>query len=277
MSTNPSDWIVVSDAMMPAARRVSDILRSRTRRPRRFIIDDAENIAQALSHGVHIDALYAVAGGVAEWAASRAMIDEDVPRYLLSRRVARAVFGAEKVGRIFAIGGPVRRPAAIADVLRADGDVVVLDGVRLAGNIGAVIRTASGLGAAGVVVLDSGIPTAFDRRLIRASRGLVFSLPVAIESRESFVIQVRRTGLRCVALTPRAADADVDDIDRIGERLAVVLGGERDGVSVALSEICQDRFVIPMKDEVESLNVSAAAAIVLHERRRTAREPVASR
>ncbi len=140
----------------------------------------------------------------------------------------------------------------------------MLDGVRMVGNIGAITRTASALGAAGVIVLDSGLRTTFDRRLIRASRGLVFSLPVVLASRTECAGFLQREKVRIATLSADA-ESPLHAIRSVTDRIALILGSERDGVSQGFDDLANHRFSIPMKPGVESLNVSVAAGIALYE------------
>lgn len=245
----------------PAARRVADVLRSSAARPKLFVIDDEENIQQAVACGVSIDSVYA--------ARSAAHVLPSLARaassHVVDDSVVRSLFGEQRTARVFALAR-APRPPRLGDLQAAVGDIVVLDGVRLAGNIGAITRTACALGAAGVIVVDSGLRSILDRRLVRASRGLVFATPVVLAGRAECADFLRAERLAVVSLEARAVEplASIRAIDR---RVAIVLGGERDGVSPELGALTSHRYAIPMTEAVESLNVSVAAGIALYEHR----------
>lgn len=254
---------VIDSPRHPVARRISDVLRSRSGKPTTFVIDDHENIAQAVAQGIRLDSLYVAESPTKPAFWEVADLDPGVPAYGLSPEVVRALFGEQKLSRCFALAH-APRPPRLRDLTGSPGDIVVLDGVRLVGNIGAITRTACALGAAGVVLLDSGLRTVLDRRLIRASRGLVFAVPVILATREQFTGFVAREDL---ALASLSADAPIglNSIRRVRERLALVMGGERDGVSPQLDALTDHRYAIPMASHAESLNVSVAAGIALYE------------
>ncbi len=252
----------IDDVRHPVARRIADVLRNRSARPRVFVIDDEENILQALRCGVRIDSLYTTGG--TDPAPFHPAVGGAIPSHTLSPAVMRHLFGGQKQCRVFALAHSPR-PPALPD-LNAMGDIVVLDGVRLVGNIGAIIRTACALGAAGVVLIDSGLTTTLDRRLVRASRGLVFAVPVILASRGEFHEHARREGLPLACLTADAPEP-LSAIRSVPKPLALVVGGERHGVSDEWDALAPRRYSIPMDPDVESLNVSVAAAIALYENR----------
>ncbi|WP_145942877.1 TrmH family RNA methyltransferase [Corynebacterium glyciniphilum] len=248
----------------PVARRITDVVRRRAATTKIILIDDLQNIAQAARSGVLIDSLYTTEGR------DPAAIDEAVPElhevqiHTLSSAVTRKIFGDEKRSRIFALAQSPA-PGELSDFSDGSGDVIVLDGVRLVGNIGAIIRTSAGLNAAAVILLDSGLRTVFDRRLIRASRGLVFTLPTVIAPRRDVIDYLHGQQIPVATLAAECAEP-IEVLQRVKERMAIVLGSERRGVSTDISRIADYRCSIAMSDDIESLNVSVSAGIALHER-----------
>lgn len=251
----------------PIARRVRDILRAGSSARRTVLIDDEENIVQALRSGVRLESLYfAEHGPVVNEEVLAATISSRIPVHRVSVSTLAAIFGPEKRTRVFALADRPR-PRTLADLARMEGDVVVLDGVRLAGNIGAITRSAAALGAAGVILIDSGITSTYDRRLIRASRGLVFSLPVVLSTHQQVADFLRETSIMLVGLAADAS-APLAELSEIPGRLALLLGSERAGASEALVALASRHYTIPIDPGIDSLNVSVAGAIALYERGR---------
>jgi RNA methyltransferase, TrmH family len=131
------------------------------------------------------------------------------------------------------------------------GPCVYLHGVSDPGNVGAIIRTAAGL-VGGSVVLGPDCADPFGPRAVRASMGAVFSEPLV------------RGGLD-VAPGPRAALVahGGEPVDRLDGIATVCLGAEREGLPEDVLEACEVAVTIPVRPEVESLGVTAAAAIAL--------------
>jgi TrmH family RNA methyltransferase len=137
---------------------------------------------------------------------------------------------------------------------------IVLDGVQDPGNLGTILRTAAAMGL-GAVLLTGGCADPFSYKTVRASMGSVFRIPVREVTAEA--LAAWRPALRLAAAMPSEGAVSVEEAD--WRMLTPVLGSEGQGVSPEILRLCGERFTIPMKNRVESLNVSTAAAIVLWE------------
>jgi TrmH family RNA methyltransferase len=244
-----------------------------------LLIDDESNIVQALRGGLTIEAAFWT-GDETVGERLRQRLPAGVPVYRVAPRTCKKMFQNDKIARVFAIA---RSGAArtLEDLAGLDRDVVALEGVAIAGNAGAIVRTAAALSAGAVVLLDADPRFLRDRRFIRASRGHVFSLPV-VTARTADILRFRdRHRWLLVAARP-GAKRDVRDLSTIDDRVIVAFGGEKTGCSRPLLDAADAQVAIPIDPQVESLNVSVAAGIVLHCRfqvngggRRFAREPAA--
>ena len=141
-----------------------------------------------------------------------------------------------------------------------------LDQVTDPRNLGAVVRSAAGAGATGVVLPAHGAATV-TAAVCRASAGAVEHLPVAVvPNLARYLAEVKSATLWAYAA---AADGDsrLWELDLTGG-VAVVLGAEGKGVRPLVRRTCDATLQIPLGPGVESLNVSVAAAVVLYEARR---------
>ncbi|WP_058234527.1 TrmH family RNA methyltransferase [Devriesea agamarum] len=258
---------VIDDRGDERLRKVVELLRGKNRRSRAMIVDDEENIAEAIRQDIALFTLFVSEGSeVSEELA--AMLPHGIDIQYLSTRLSKELFGVERRSRIFALARKPR-PWGVEELLDLPGDVVILDGVRLMGNIGAIARTSRALGASGIILMDSQLDTVMDRRLVRASRGGVFSLPIALSDAETVIPALRARGIRIVALEPRA-EQELSHIATIPQRVALLLGSEKDGPSEAMNEAADLAVRIDIHPGVESLNVSVSAALGLYERRTSA-------
>lgn len=141
--------------------------------------------------------------------------------------------------------------------------VVILDGIEDPHNLGAVLRTAEAAGAHGVFVPDRR-SVGLTGAVAKASAGALEHLKVGRVQNLSRVIE----GLQAAGLWVYAVDLEAPKLytalDLRGP-VALVFGGEGQGIRPGVLEKCDDRASIPMRGRVASLNVSAAAAIVLYE------------
>jgi len=142
---------------------------------------------------------------------------------------------------------------------------VVLEDLSISGNVGAILRTSLALGVGGVVLLEASAVDLYDRRLIRSSRGYVFALPVVSATTAELLAFARAQRARLLITAPHA-ELELDRVATLSERLLLVFGGEKEGCSEELLNGADLRVRIPIDPRVESLNVAAAAAIVLFAR-----------
>jgi len=147
--------------------------------------------------------------------------------------------------------------------------VLVLDGVTTPANVGMILRTATAAGVDGIVVPRKGVAS-LDPLVVKASAGVAFRAPILkAATAGSAVKTLKDKGFHVVGL-----DATGDD-DLFGahlpEPVAFVLGSETAGLGPDVADLVDTWVSIPMAAGVESLNVSAAAAVVCFELVRRAR------
>ncbi len=151
--------------------------------------------------------------------------------------------------------------------------VVVLDRLQDPQNLGAVCRSAETAGAAGVVIPDRHAAEVTPA-VCRASAGAVEHLPVArVRNLADYLKQAKGTGAWVYGADAGASRA-YTDVDWAG-RAVLVLGSEGKGLRPRVQAACDDLLKIPLLGRIESLNVSATAAVLLYEavRSRAASQP----
>jgi len=140
--------------------------------------------------------------------------------------------------------------------------VILLDGIEDPHNLGAIIRTANAAGAHGVVIPKRRSAGITDT-VVKASAGAVEYTPVA---RVSNIVQTIEK-LKAMGVWTYAVDMGGGvcfDADLTG-KIALVIGGEGEGVSRLAGEKCDYAVSIPMMGEIASLNASNAAAVLMYE------------
>lgn len=145
--------------------------------------------------------------------------------------------------------------------LQLNVDTVLLDGVQDPGNLGTLLRTAA---AAGIqqVLLTPHCAQAWAPKTLRAGMGAQFVLQITEHADlVTFLHQFRGLSLG----TDLAGDASVFEVDTTQGPIAWVFGNEGEGVSPSVLSSVRRRVRLPMPGQVESLNVSAAAAVCLFE------------
>ncbi len=260
-STNPN---FVDSLLHPQAILIRHLL-MRTGRIEfsRILIDDEENILQAIDSGVELESVY-YAGDEIVSDKLKKKLSPTVNIYEVAKRTTKKIFENDKITRIFAIA-KTPKPIGLNAIKNIQRDMVVLEDVSISGNIGAITRTSLALGVGGIVLLNTEHVDIYDRRLIRASRGYVFVLPVIATTTEEFIKFAKQNNLQ-VLVTNAHAEKLVQDISSLPQRLMIVFGSEKDGCSQAITDAATLQVRIPIDPRVESLNVSAAAGITLYSR-----------
>lgn len=225
-----------------------------------ILIDDEDNILQALRAGMTVRAVFHC-GDPGLSTALRRRLPHDAAIHAVAKRTCKKLFGSDRVSRLFAVAdAPPRR--SLASLASMPRDIVALDRVRIAGNAGAIVRTSLAMGAGAVVLLDTDLDL-HDRRLVRASRGYAFALPVLTATAAELIEFCRRNDRPLAVATPRAV-TPVDGISSLARGLVLAFGAEKHGCSRALLDAAAHEFSIVTSRAVESLNVSAAVAMTLY-------------
>ena len=147
--------------------------------------------------------------------------------------------------------------------------VLVVERVEKPGNLGALLRSADAAGVDAVIVCDPATDL-FNPRVVRNSQGTLFSLPVAVAEARAAREFLRDKKVKVVATTPDT-EKTYWDVDWRGPA-AVAVGGEKDGLTAFWLETADEQARIPMRGRADSLNVAAAAALVLYEATRQRRK-----
>jgi TrmH family RNA methyltransferase len=165
------------------------------------------------------------------------------------------------------------REFSLEDVLEKErlqvGPIIVLAGLQDPGNLGTILRSSEAFGSAGVV-LGEGTVSPFNSKVIRASAGSVFRLPVihwhgksAVGKLGEVSEKLRRQGVRLIA-TSSHKGTPLDQSDLKGAT-AIFFGNEGAGLPRDVMSKIEEVVVIPHTPQVESLNAGVAASIILYE------------
>jgi TrmH family RNA methyltransferase len=225
-------------------RIVEEAIRSGLRFHAVFFSDSAENRAERLlpQIGAHVETL------------------------LLPDKLFASVVPSETPQGVAAL---VRcKTFGLEDVLAAieAGPLVAVAGVQDPGNLGTILRSAEAFGASGVV-LGEGTVSQFNSKVVRASAGSVFRLPVVRGNLGEMAGLLRERGARLIA-TSSHKGTRLDEA-KLTAPLALFIGSEGAGLPRDLMSQMDEVVAIPHAPQVESLNAGVAASIVLYEIART--------
>ncbi len=149
------------------------------------------------------------------------------------------------------------------------GPIVVLAGLQDPGNLGTILRSSEAFGSAGIV-LGEGTVSPFNSKVVRASAGSVFRLPIihghgksSPGKLEEASEKLRTSGVRLIA-TSSHKGTPLDQAD-LKSPAAIFFGNEGSGLPRDLMAKMDEVIAIPHAPQVESLNAGVAASIVLYE------------
>lgn len=189
----------------------------------------------------------------------------DIPIYAGSRELLKELTGFPLTRCVLCAMYRPKLPS-VGEVLKNAHRIVVIDSVTNTTNIGAIFRSAIALGV-DAVLLTTTTCDPLNRRAVRVSMGTVFQAPWTWL--DAPICSLHEYGFKTVAMALTDQSIPLDSpVLKTADRLALVMGTEGDGLSrEAISEA--DYVVrIPMKNNVDSLNVAAAAAVAFWELRR---------
>ncbi|HEY2882300.1 MAG TPA: RNA methyltransferase [Pirellulales bacterium] len=249
----------------PRVKAAAKLRSSRERiAQRRFVINGAREIGRAVDAKIKIDEVFVCPE----------LCTSDDSRRLLPRlqKLDAAQFEVtSSVYDVLAYGSRDDGVLAVAEIpQRALGDlrlrkqplVAVLEGIEKPGNVGAVLRSADGAGVSAVIVADGGVDL-YNPNAIRASLGTIFTMPIAAATSAETLAWLRAQKLQVFAAR---VDGSVNytQCDLSGP-CVIVLGNEATGLTDVWQGTDITAIALPMRGIADSLNISAAAAVLFYE------------
>lgn len=228
-----------------------------------FIAEGEKVIRRAIAAGYPVRSVLTTA----KWLDHLADVIADATVYVVSDEVMAGVAGFPVHRGALASMERTALPE-VGDLLSRVRRIVVLEDLVDHGNVGAVFRCAAALGV-GAVILSPRCADPLYRRSVKVSMGAVFAIPYArMTDWHGGLAEIRAAGFQTLALTPDQSAVPLDEVV-LGERVALLLGSEGDGLSSHWLKEADLPVCIPMSPTamalgVDSLNVVAAAAIACH-------------
>jgi tRNA G18 (ribose-2'-O)-methylase SpoU len=219
----------------------------------------------------------------------RARPEKDIAVFVCERAVMDELVGFEIYQGVLALG-KIPELRSLEKILIASPRphfFAAMDGLSNAENIGVLMRNCVAFGVQALIAGET-CSSPFLRRSVRNSMGAIFKLPVfevgssrgedfggrpqgpaqrAVPANQTLaqtLRELRARGVRCIAAHPHTDKKVLSHADFTGD-CCVVFGSEGHGISQEVLAACDEAVAIPMANDVDSLNVSAAAAVFLYE------------
>lgn len=140
--------------------------------------------------------------------------------------------------------------------------LIMLDDVNDPGNLGTIIRTAAGLGYDGIIMSPNTVDL-YNEKVIRSTQGVMFKIPIIKANLQEVIKMLKKEKVFCIG-TALTNAKDVKHITK-KDKFAICLGNEAKGISKEVLDNMDENVRIAMNNDVESLNVSIAAGIIMYE------------
>jgi TrmH family RNA methyltransferase len=190
-------------------------------------------------------------------------LDKGVSCYPISEKLLQLICSTESPQGV--VGVVKRKGYSLNTILsQANPFLVMVDQVQDPGNLGTIIRTASAVGATGLI-LSHGTVDPYNEKTLRSTMGAIFAIPVleGIEV-EEFLCHARYNQVKIVAGDLEAKKPHFH-ANLLG-KVCIAVGNEAKGISPELRVGADELVTIPLKQNVESLNVAVATGILLYEK-----------
>ena len=196
----------------------------------------------------------------------RARPEKDLAVFICEKNLLSELVGFDLYQGVLAIGKtpPLLTLEKILAASPPPRFFVAMDELSNAENVGALMRNCVAFGVSALIAGET-CSSLFLRRTVRNSMGALFKLPMLESANLVRTLgELRANGIKCIAAHPRPDGKALSQADFAGD-CCVVFGSEGHGISPEVLAACDEAVAIPMLNEVDSLNVSAAAAVFFYE------------
>lgn len=217
-----------------------------------FLIEGEKGVNEAIIAGIDIEHIF--------------VLEECGLNYENAIETTEAVLSkisdAKTAPKVVAVA---KQPKEDFDKLKLAKKVVLLEGIKDAGNLGTIIRTASAFGIDALVLYGDTVDL-YNPKCVRSAVGNLWKINVfhikSIEQLEGLFSNFER-----VATLPKGKNVIELEKYELKEKVLMMFGSEADGLSDELKSFATQNLTIEMSSDVESLNLSVSAAVVMYKLR----------
>lgn len=243
--------IILTSLQNPVVKEVTALQDKKNRTASGLIILEGEkSIAGALEAGLKLESIFYENEKYASQFPAAV-------KYKVNEKILAKISSTSSPAPVLAI---IKRPVPNAQSLQKLKRLIVLENIKDAGNLGTIIRTAAAFELDGIILAGDCVD-AFDPKTIRASVGTIFKIPIATAG-DFAVFKKSHTFISTVV----DGGDDVKGLEtfEFPEKFLVFFGSEAQGLSPTLQDLVDEKITIKMAKNVESLNLSVSAGIILH-------------
>ena len=176
--------------------------------------------------------------------------------YFVTNEVMRKMSSMESPSNVLAVCEKNNSKEIIGD------KILLIDGVQDPGNLGTIIRSSVAFGVT-TIVLSFDTVDLYNPKVIRATEGMFCHINIISMNLEEAINIIKSRGIKVYGTNVVDGVSVTSITDK--NKYALIVGNEGNGVKQNIQDLCDLNLYIPMKDNVESLNVGVACSILLYE------------
>ena len=181
-------------------------------------------------------------------------IDDEKADYLVTKEIMNKISDQKSISKNAAVVGFIPEK-------KITGNILILDNLQDPGNLGTIIRSSVAFNFNNIILSDTSVDL-YNPKVVRATEGMLFSTNVLRKNIEKFIPELKNMGYKIIG-TDVIKGSSIKQIPK--EKIAIVIGSEGGGINKDIKELCDSFINIKMNNDVESLNASVAASIIMYE------------
>ena len=222
-----------------------------------FVVEGKKEIDRAILGDYHFKSIFIREGSPMIFNKSKKIKDLFfIKKKLFDKMSIRS--GSEKY-----LGIGISKNHDLNDLTFIKGTILIADSIEKPGNIGALLRTSSALGVS-AFILSNQLSDIYHPNVIRSSLGGVFNIPIFISDPSSIINHLKKNNINLISGTINEKSIPISKAS-FKKPCAILVGSESKGLSSQWIKNSSEIIEIPMKNNIDSLNVSVAAAILLNQ------------
>ena len=229
-----------------------------------FVAEGRKEIEMSLKGGCELLKIFFCDSILPEEERTKLLSEYDLDAELIevSEDVYSRIAYRSKTEGIVALGRSKSHELNDLEIKKGNPLILVAESPEKPGNIGAILRTADAA-AVDAVIIANPKTDLYNPNIIRSSLGCIFTVPIGQGSNEEVMRFLKKEGIRSFAAELRA-ESSYSEVDFKGP-VAIVVGAESAGLTDYWVQEADHNILIPMKGEIDSMNVSVSAAILIFE------------
>lgn len=183
-------------------------------------------------------------------------------KYLVNEQIIKKISSTKSPQNIIGVVSSITNHDLKNIISKKEVRILILDDINDPGNLGTIIRTSAALGIDAVISSNETVDY-YNEKVLRATQGAIFKIPLFKGDLVKIISTLKQNDITIYG-TCLDSSVSVKEVEKF-KKLAIVVGNEAQGVSSKVLALCDKNIILPMKNDVESLNVSIAAALLMWE------------